>query len=56
MTEDVSNLIEAIEDMAADVNLEEITDHIKKDLLGVWCNAWSKCMKIAIDTLKKELE
>lgn len=56
MTEDVSKLIEAIEDMAADVNLEEITDHIKKDLLGVWCNAWSKSVKIALDRLKNELK
>ena len=56
MTEDVRKLIEAIEDMAADVNREEIADHIKEDCLGMWCNAWSQAMKMALNRLKKELE
>lgn len=56
MTEDVSKLIEAIEDMAADVNKKEIASHIEEDCLGMWCNAWSQAMKMALNRLKKALE
>lgn len=55
MTEEAKQLIDAVEELAKDINLAEIASQIETETLGTWCNSWMITMMITLNQLRSEL-
>lgn len=51
----MEELIKEMEDMVADVNVEEIADHLKEESLWNWCGAWRENAKRILADMRKEI-
>ena len=52
----MEELIKEMEDMIADVNVNEIADHLKEESLWNWCGAWREEAKRILREMRKELQ
>lgn len=52
----MEKLIKEMEDMVADVNVNEIADHLKEESLWNWCGAWREEAKRILKDMRKELQ
>lgn len=54
--EDIHMLTKELYGLIADVNPEEIADHIKRESLSSWCNGWRIAAKKVVDAISKSEE
>lgn len=53
---ETNNSIKAVSELAADVNVNEIADHIRNGTLAQWVESWQMQMAFEIENSASELE